>query len=33
MNALISLKDAVKIANKRGVKIERVLTDDEKIIN
>ncbi len=24
MNALISLKDAVKIANKRGVKIERV---------
>ena len=24
MNALVSLKDAVKIANKRGVKIERV---------
>jgi small subunit ribosomal protein S5 len=24
MNALNSLKDAVKIANKRGVKIERV---------
>ena len=24
MNALISLKDAVKIANKRGVKIEKV---------
>ena len=24
MNALISLKDAVKIANKRGVKIERI---------